>query len=321
VIITTEPQEWSAFLDEARREGKQVGLHLTMGALHAGHRANIRRAAAECDVVAVTIFVNPLQFGPSEDFGAYPRDVDGDAAQAEEAGADIVLAPTTAAMYPEEPLATVRVKQLGEILEGRHRPGHFDGVATVVTKFFGLSGPCRAYFGEKDYQQLVIVRRLVADLSLPVEVVACPTVREADGLALSSRNAYLGPAERIGARVLYFSLLNGKRAIEEQGLTSPADVRMAMLEVVSREELFELDYAEVVGPSTLQVPPVLTGEARLLVAGRLGKARLIDNVGAEVPPRENLPPRRTAHYEPQEGAQERDRLDSSSTYEPVPEGG
>jgi pantoate--beta-alanine ligase len=315
VIVTAETQEWSAFLDQARRQGKQVGLHLTMGALHAGHRANIRRAAAECDVVAVTIFVNPLQFGPSEDFSAYPRDLEADAAQAEEAGADILLAPATTAMYPEEPLVTVRVKQLGEILEGRHRPGHFDGVATVVTKFFGLSGPCRAYFGEKDYQQLVIVRRLAADLSLPVEVVACPTVREPDGLALSSRNAYLGPAERIAARVLYFSLLNGKRAVEEQGLTSPAEVRAAMLQVAGGEELFDLDYAEVVSPSTLVVPPVLAGEARLLVAGRVGKARLIDNVGAEIPSRESLRATSTEHQEPQ-GA---DGLDGPSKYEPAPE--
>jgi pantoate--beta-alanine ligase len=280
VIITTEPQEWSAFLDRARQDGKQVGLHLTMGALHAGHRANIRRAAAECDVVAVTIFVNPLQFGPYEDFGAYPRDLAGDTAQAEEAGADIVLAPATAAMYPEEPLATVRVKHLSEILEGRHRPGHFDGVATIVTKFFALSGPCRAYFGEKDYQQLVVVRRLVSDLSMPVEVVACPIVREPDGLALSSRNAYLGPAERVAARALYWSLLAGKRAVEEEGTTKPGEIRAAMVEVARREEIFDLDYAEVVDPATLEVPPFVSGEARLLVAGRVGKARLIDNVAA-----------------------------------------
>ena len=280
MILTTEPKEWSAFLDQARQDGKQVGLHLTMGALHAGHRSNIRRAAAECDVVAVTIFVNPLQFGPHEDFGAYPRDLAGDAAQAEEAGADIVLAPGTTAMYPDEPLVTVHVKQLGEILEGRHRPGHFDGVATIVTKFLALSGPCRTYFGEKDYQQLVIVHRLVSDLSLPVEVVACPTVREPDGLALSSRNAYLGPAERVAARALYWSLLAGKRTVEEQGTTDPADVQAAMLEAARGEELLDLDYAEVVDPVTLQVPPVLSGEARLLVAGRVGKARLIDNVSA-----------------------------------------
>ncbi len=193
VILTTAPEELRAYMDDARRDGKQVGLHLTMGALHAGHRANIRRAAAECDAVAVTIFVNPLQFGPNEDFGAYPRDLGTDIAHAEDAGADIVLAPGTEAMYPEEPLVTVHVKRLGEILEGRHRPGHFDGVATVVAKFLALSGPCRAYFGEKDYQQLVVVRRLVTDLSLPVDVVPCPTVREPDGLAMSSRNAYLGP--------------------------------------------------------------------------------------------------------------------------------
>ncbi len=267
-------------MDQARQNGKRVGLHLTMGALHAGHRANIQRAAAECDVVAVTIFVNPLQFGPHEDFGAYPRDLAGDTAQAEEAGADIVLAPGTTAIYPEEPLVTVRVRQLADILEGRHRPGHFDGVATIVTKLLALSGPCRAYFGEKDYQQLVIVRRLVSDLSLPVEIVACPTVREPDGLALSSRNAYLGPAERVAARALYWSLLAGKRALEEEGTTRPSEVRAAMLEVAGREDLVELDYAEVVDPVTLEVPRALSGEARLLVAGRVGKARLIDNVGA-----------------------------------------
>ncbi len=277
--MTAEPNEWSAFLDRARQDGKQVGLHMTMGALHAGHRANIRRAAAECDLVAVTIFVNPLQFGPHEDFGAYPRDLAGDTAQAEEAGADIVLAPGTNAIYPEEPLVTVRVKQLGEILEGRLRPGHFDGVATIVTKFLALSGQCRAYFGEKDYQQLVIVRRLVSDLSLPVEVVACPTVREPDGLALSSRNAYLGPAERVAAKALYWSLLAGKRAVEEEGTTRPAEVQAVMLEVAAREDLFDLDYAEVVDPVTLEVPSALSGEARLLVAGKIGKARLIDNVG------------------------------------------
>jgi len=280
VIITGEPQELRSFLDQARRDEKRVGLHLTMGALHGGHRANIRRAAAECDVVAVTIFVNPLQFGPSEDFQAYPRDLAADCAQAEQAGADIVLAPDTVAMFPEEPLVSVRVKRLGEILEGRERPGHFEGVATIVAKFFALCGPCYAYFGEKDYQQLLVVRRLVDDLSLPVEVVACPTVREPDGLALSSRNAYLSPAERVAARTLYWSLLAGKRAIEEQRLTSVSDVRAAMTAVAGGEQLLQLDYAEVRDPFTLDVPAAISGAARLLVAGRVGKARLIDNVAA-----------------------------------------
>jgi pantoate--beta-alanine ligase len=282
MIITDKPQDLRTFLDEARRAGKSVGFHPTLGALHGGHRSNIRRAAAECDLVAVSIFVNPLQFGPNEDFESYPRDLDNDYAQAEEAGADIVLAPPMDAMFPEEPVVTVRVKHLGEVLEGHHRPGHFDGVATIVTKLFGITGPCYAYFGEKDYQQLVIVRRLVADLSLPVGVVPCTTVREPDGLALSSRNEYLTPIERGAAPVLYWSLLAGKRAVEEQGATNVADVRAAMVEVAEREKLFQLEYAEVVSPQSLAVPPVISTESRLLIAGRVGKVRLIDNVAANV---------------------------------------
>ena len=280
MIITHKPQDLRTFLDEARHAGKSVGFHPTMGALHGGHRSNIRRAAAECDVVAVSIFVNPLQFGPNEDFESYPRDLDNDYAQAEEAGADIVLAPPVDAMFPEEPAVTVRVKHLGDVLEGHYRPGHFDGVATVVTKLFGLSGPCYAYFGEKDYQQLVIVRRLVAALSLPVAVVPCSTVREPDGLALSSRNEYLTPLERAAAPVLYWSLLAGKRAVEEQRVTSVADVRAAMVEVAEREKLFQLEYAEAVDALSLAVPPVISNEIRLLIAGRIGKVRLIDNVTA-----------------------------------------
>ena len=257
-----------------------MGVHMTMGALHGGHRSNIRRAAAECDVVAVTIFVNPLQFGPAEDFASYPRDLQRDCAQAEEAGADIVLAPSTLAIFPEEPLVTVRVKRLADVLEGALRPGHFDGVATVVAKLLAICGPCDAYFGEKDYQQLVIVRRLVTDLSLPVVVVACPTVREPDGLALSSRNDYLSPDERIAARALYWSLLAGKRAVEEQGVTNVGDVQAAMMDVAGREKLFRLDYAAVAAPSDLTPPLQISGEVRLLIAGRIGKARLIDNVAA-----------------------------------------
>ncbi|MGD0811276.1 MAG: pantoate--beta-alanine ligase [Acidimicrobiales bacterium] len=282
MIITHKPQDLRTFLDQARRAGKSVGFHPTMGALHGGHRSNIRRAAAECDVVAVSIFVNPLQFGPNEDLDSYPRDLDNDYAQAEEAGADIVLAPPTDAMFPEEPLVTVRVKHLGDVLEGIHRPGHFDGVATIVTKLFGISGPCYAYFGEKDYQQLLIVRRLVADLSFPIVIVPCSTVRQPDGLALSSRNGYLTPPELAAAPVLYWSLLAGKRAVEEQGVTSVADVRAAMVEVARQEKLFQVEYAEVVDALSLAVPPVVSTEVRLLIAGRIGKVRLIDNVAAKV---------------------------------------
>jgi pantoate--beta-alanine ligase len=251
-----------------------------MGSLHGGHRTIIRRAAAETDVVVVSIFVNPLQFGPGEDFDAYPRDLERDRAQAEEAGADVVFAPSTAAMFPEEPQVTVRVNRLADILEGAHRPGHFDGVATIVTKLLALAGPCHAYFGEKDYQQLVVVRHLVDDLSLPAVVVGCPTVREPDGLALSSRNAYLSATERSAATVLYHSLLAGKRAVEEQGVSDVAEVRAAMTAVAQREDLFDLDYAEVVDPGTLSVPPEVGAEVRLLIAGRTGKARLLDNLAA-----------------------------------------
>ncbi len=191
VELVEQAAAWRKTLDAARANGRQVGLVPTMGALHAGHLSLIRRAAAECDVVAVTDYVNPLQFGPSEDLTSYPRDLGRDCDLASEAGAHIVFAPTTEELWPRPPTTTVRVEGLSENLEGASRPGHFDGVATIVTKLFSLAGPCWAYFGEKDYQQLVVIRRMVADLSLPVEVIGCPTVRDPDGLALSSRNGYL----------------------------------------------------------------------------------------------------------------------------------
>ncbi|MDQ4098427.1 MAG: pantoate--beta-alanine ligase, partial [Actinomycetota bacterium] len=199
-------------LDGARARGARVGLVPTMGALHAGHLSLIRRSVAECDVTLVTVFVNPLQFGPSEDFSRYPRDLDRDVAAAAALGTDLVFAPPIEEMYPDLPPAAcpnamaVRVTvggALADRLEGATRPGHFAAVATVVAKLFAIAGTCRAYFGEKDYQQLLVVRRLAADLSFPVEVVGCPTVREPDGLALSSRNAYLTPEERRAAPILY----------------------------------------------------------------------------------------------------------------------
>ena len=186
-----------------------MGLVPTMGALHAGHLSLIRRAAADCDVVAVTDYVNPLQFGPAEDLGAYPRRLDEDCRLAAGAGADLLFAPTPDDMWPDPPRTSVRVAGLTERMEGRSRPGHFDGVATIVAKLFALSGPCRAYFGEKDFQQLAVIRRLARDLSLPVEIIGCPTVRDPDGLALSSRNAYLDAAERAAAPCLYYGLAGG----------------------------------------------------------------------------------------------------------------
>jgi len=267
-------------LEAERQAGRSVGLVPTMGYLHAGHTSLMRRAAAECDVGAATSFVNPLQFAPTEDLAAYPRDPEGDRAKAAAAGVDIFFAPPIDEMFPEPPRTAVTVAGLSEILEGKSRPSHFAGVATVVTKLFALAGPCRAYFGEKDYQQLAVIRRLVQDLSLPVEVVGCPTVRDTDGLALSSRNAYLTAAERAVAPALYRALSAGRRLIEEDHETDPAAVRAATHTMITAEPLMTLDYTEVVNAADLAPLSTISGEVRLLIAVRLGRARLIDNMGA-----------------------------------------
>jgi pantoate--beta-alanine ligase len=240
----------------------------------------MRAAAADCDVVVTTIFVNPLQFAAHEDLDSYPSDLEGDTRLAEANGVSYIFAPTVREMYPQPVLTSIRVAEVSEPLDGASRPGHFDGVATVVAKLFAIAGPCRAYFGEKDFQQLAVVRRMAADLSLPVEVVGCPTVRDADGLALSSRNAYLTPEERAVAPTLHRALQAGRALIEDGGERDPAAVREAMAAMVASEPKFRLDYAEVVDAGDLTVPPVLSGELRLLIAAFLGRARLIDNTGA-----------------------------------------
>ncbi|HET6794649.1 MAG TPA: pantoate--beta-alanine ligase [Acidimicrobiales bacterium] len=277
----TEVAALSAALDAHRLGGGTVGLVPTMGALHDGHASLIRRATGECDLAAVTIFVNPLQFGAGEDFEAYPRTLDADLAVAGAAGASVVFAPTVAAMYPVPMMTTVSVGGMTDVLEGASRPGHFDGVATVVAKLFAMAGRCRAYFGEKDFQQLAVVRRMASDLSLPVEVVGCPTVREPDGLALSSRNSYLTPEERRAAPLLHRALRAGAEAVAA-GEGAPA-ARRAIVATVAAEPLFSLDYAEVVDPSTFTTPDPLSGPVRLLIAARLGRTRLIDNLAAVAP--------------------------------------
>jgi pantoate--beta-alanine ligase len=283
VELVEQAAAWRKTLDAARTQGRQLGLVPTMGALHAGHLSLIRKAAAECDMVAVTDYVNPLQFGPSEDLTSYPRDLRRDCELASEAGAHIVFAPTTEELWPRPPTTIVRVEGLSENLEGASRPGHFDGVATIVTKLFSLAGACRAYFGEKDYQQLVVIRRMAADLSLPVDVVACPTVRDPDGLALSSRNAYLTPDERRAAPQIYYALLAGKRAVEDDGISDPDRVAEAMAVSLAQQPSFSLDYAEVADPDDLSRPNRIEGEVRLLMAARIGRARLIDNLPATPP--------------------------------------
>jgi pantoate--beta-alanine ligase len=270
---------FSGLLDSERRAGRSVGLVPTMGALHDGHGSLVERAAAECDVVVVTVFVNPLQFGAGEDLDAYPRTLDADVRLARGAGAAVVFAPTVTEMYGEGTATTVTVSDsMTGVLEGASRPGHFDGVATVVAKLFAMTGRCRAYFGEKDFQQLAVVRRMARDLSFPVDVVGCPTVRATDGLALSSRNAYLGADERAAAPVLHRSLRVGAEAVLA-GERDPERVAAAMREVLATEPLVRPDYAVVVDAATLETPDVLDGDLRLLVAARLPSARLIDNLG------------------------------------------
>jgi pantoate--beta-alanine ligase len=275
--------ELTAWAEAERAAGRSVGLVPTMGALHEGHVALVARAAAERGAVVTTVFVNPLQFGAGEDLAAYPRDLDRDVALAGGAGAAVVFAPAVEEMYPEEVLTTVRVAGLTEVLDGLARPGHFDGVATVVAKLFAMVGACAAYFGEKDYQQLAVVRRMAADLSFPVEVVGCPTVRAPDGLALSSRNAYLTAEQRAAAPVLQRALQAGAAAVAG-GERDPAAVVARIAAVVAEEPLVELESADVVDAATLRTPPRLAGDVRLLVAARVGRARLIDNVGAVPPP-------------------------------------
>ncbi len=274
----------AAWADQVRAGGHRLGLVPTMGALHAGHRSLVERAVAECDAVVVTVFVNPLQFDDGADLAAYPRTLARDVETAGAAGASAVFAPTVAEMYPgypAPPVTTVTVSGPARQLEGAFRPGHFDGVATVVAKLFAAAGRCRAYFGEKDYQQLLVVRRLAADLCLPVEVVGCPTVREPDGLALSSRNVHLTSEQRARATVLHRALCQGAAAAAA-GERRPEVVCRTVAGVLASEPAVSVDYVAVVDPGTLTVPETLAGSVRLLVAARIGDVRLIDNLGATV---------------------------------------
>ncbi|HYI61351.1 MAG TPA: pantoate--beta-alanine ligase [Acidimicrobiales bacterium] len=278
----TTVAEVRARTEAARAAGATVGFVPTMGYLHEGHASLMAAARRDCDLVVASVFVNPLQFGVGEDLDAYPRDLARDTALCREAGVDLFFAPPVAEMYPEPVLTTVAVEGITERFEGATRPTHFAGVATVVTKLLAVVGPCRVHFGAKDWQQVCVVRRLVADLSLPVEVVACPTVREADGLARSSRNVYLGPEERAAAPVLHRALREGA-ALVAAGERRAGAVEARMAEVVGTEPLADLDYVAAVAADTLAPIDPLAGEVRLLLAARVGRPRLLDNLGVTVP--------------------------------------
>ncbi|MBC8195168.1 MAG: pantoate--beta-alanine ligase [Acidimicrobiia bacterium] len=278
--VVTVVDDLRSRLETVRAAGGSVGLVPTMGFLHAGHASLIEAAVGGNDMTVVSVFVNPLQFAAHEDLDNYPRDPVADLELCGRNGADLVFSPSVGEMYPDPGVAEVEVGDLASRLEGVSRPAHFPGVATAVSRLFAITGPCSAYFGEKDFQQLAVVRQLVASHSIPVEVVGCPTVREPDGLALSSRNAYLTEAERAEATVLHAALLAGADAVAA-GESDPAVVASAMSGMIGGASTGELDYVAVVDPDTFVTPTVIAGAGvRLLVACRFGRARLIDNMAA-----------------------------------------
>lgn len=275
-IITTIP-EMQSLADTFRKAGKTIGFVPTMGFLHEGHVSLMRRARQECDAVVVSIFVNPTQFGPKEDFDRYPRDEAGDRATCEAAGVDVLFMPTVDGMYPDKPSVFIFVEGISDILEGAIRAGHFRGVATVVAKLFNIVKPRKAFFGQKDYQQCAVIKRMVKGLNLEVEVVVLPTLREPDGLAMSSRNSYLSADERRKAADIHRALSSAEQMAKAGG-REPEKLKNKMLAVLREVPGIEIDYVEVVDKETLT--PVSSGKDSmvLLVAVRIGRTRLIDNL-------------------------------------------
>lgn len=277
--VVTDPLDFRRACDEARARNRRVGLVPTMGALHEGHASLVRAAAAASDFVAVTVFVNPTQFGPNEDFARYPRTLDADVEISRAAGADLVFAPPASAMYPAGEETRVVPGATAEPLCGAHRPGHFPGVATIVTKLFNLAGPCIAAFGKKDYQQLRVIQRTVTDLFLPVELLPVRTVREPDGVAMSSRNRYLSPEQRANARAIPLGLTAAHRAFSEgerRAGTLAGLVRASVAPIAT-----SIDYVDIADADSLRVFPddeSVGDRAVIALAIRLASARLIDNV-------------------------------------------
>lgn len=281
--IVRSPRAMTVWSEQLKCERVTIGLVPTMGALHEGHRALIRAARLRCDALVVSIFVNPTQFGPHEDLATYPRSIVRDRALCRSEGVDVCFEPTVEAMYPSGFQTLVTLPTIACRWEGEVRPHHFSGVATVVTKLFGIVRPRIAFFGQKDFQQSALVRQLTRDLNLGVEILVCPTVREPDGLAISSRNIYLSQEDRIRAVTLYESLQAGAEAIR-RGVTDGAAVQEAMIQAVKKESALTIDYLTVCDPQTLEPLSAVRSRVVLLGAVRIGSVRLIDNL-LTTPPR------------------------------------
>jgi pantoate--beta-alanine ligase len=280
VITVTTIADVRAYCDEGRRRGDAVGFVPTMGFFHEGHRSLMRAARSANDIVVVSLFVNPTQFGPHEDLDAYPRDLEGDAAAAEAEGVDVLFVPSVDEMYPSAARTTVHVEELTTGLCGASRPGHFDGVTTIVAKLFSIVGPCQAYFGKKDAQQLAVIRRMTADLDLPVDVIGCALVREPDGLAMSSRNAYLSSDDRVRATVLARSLRAAVDAVHS-GERDAQALQRIVVDVIDTTPQVRIDYVAIVDARTLQPVDTLQHDTLIAVAAFVGTTRLIDNVTIE----------------------------------------
>lgn len=261
----------------ARHQGRRIGLVPTMGALHAGHLSLVRAAKARCDFVVVSIFVNPTQFGPNEDFAKYPRTLEADSAKLQAEGVDLLFAPAVDEMYPPGAVTFVKVDEISDRLDGRSRPGHFRGVATVVSKLFHIVEPDFAFFGQKDAAQLAVIRRMVRDLAFPVEIVSVPVVREPDGLALSSRNVYLSPQERKIATALSRALHEVEASYRQGEHRSDALIERAR-RILSSEPSIRIDYVEIVNPDSLESTPAAQNGDLVAIAAFVGSTRLIDNL-------------------------------------------
>jgi pantoate--beta-alanine ligase len=265
----------------ARSKGKIIGFVPTMGALHIGHISLIEAAAKKCDFVVVSIFVNPTQFGPGEDFEKYPRPLKADLEICRKAGVDVVFAPSPQQMYPGENLTWVNVEKLTEQLCGRFRPGHFSGVTTVCAKLFNIVAPDIAFFGQKDAQQAIVIKQMVADLNMPLEIVVCPTVRQADGLAVSSRNQYLTEQEKKDATLIYKSLQKCQKLIED-GVIDSKTIINQMRKIIQQAPSIKIEYISIVDADTLQELKKITGKVLTVVAVKIGSTRLIDNILLDV---------------------------------------